>query len=72
MTSLRVLMVTRRFWPLVGGAEMVMANLASAMRDLGVESFEDMQRRAAEIEAFLPDLMALACDLIAANPEVRG
>jgi hypothetical protein len=42
------------------------------MRDLGVESFEDMQRRAAEIEAFLPDLMALACDLISANPEVRG
>jgi hypothetical protein len=44
----------------------------SVMRDLGVESFEDMQRRAAEIEAFLPDLMALACDLISANPEVRG
>lgn len=28
MKSLRIAMVTRRFWPLVGGAEMVMANLA--------------------------------------------
>ncbi|MFM2096116.1 MAG: Alpha-D-kanosaminyltransferase [Planctomycetota bacterium] len=29
MNSLRIAMVTRRFWPLVGGAEMVMANLAA-------------------------------------------
>lgn len=28
MTPLRIAMVTRRFWPLVGGAEMVMANLS--------------------------------------------
>lgn len=32
MSSLRIAMVTRRFWPLVGGAEMVMANLAQEMR----------------------------------------
>ena len=35
---LRVVLVTRRFWPLVGGAEMVMANLAEAMRQLGAET----------------------------------
>ena len=31
-------MVTRRFWPLVGGAEMVMANLARQFRQQGAES----------------------------------
>ena len=38
MSRLRVILVTRRFWPLVGGAEMVMANLAVAMRTLGAET----------------------------------
>lgn len=38
MKPLRVALVTRRFWPLVGGAEMVMANLAAAMRRLGAET----------------------------------
>ncbi|UUO05918.1 glycosyltransferase family 4 protein [Blastopirellula sp. J2-11] len=32
MSGLRIAMVTRRFWPLVGGAEMVMANLAQQLR----------------------------------------
>ena len=31
MSSLRLALVTRRFWPLVGGAEMVMANLAEEL-----------------------------------------
>lgn len=35
MNGLRLVFVTRRFWPLVGGAEMVMANLASELRDSG-------------------------------------
>ena len=38
MTLKRVVFVTRRFWPLVGGAERVVANLAVAMRRLGVET----------------------------------
>ena len=29
MSSLRLILITRRFWPLVGGAERVMANLAA-------------------------------------------
>ncbi len=37
MTRRRLALVTRRFWPLVGGAEMVMANLASELRDMGAE-----------------------------------
>ncbi|MBX9787914.1 MAG: glycosyltransferase family 4 protein [Pirellulales bacterium] len=36
MSPLRVVLVTRRFWPLVGGAERVMANLATALVDAGV------------------------------------
>ncbi|MFO0901400.1 MAG: glycosyltransferase family 4 protein [Pirellulales bacterium] len=35
MSALRVALVTRRFWPLVGGAEMVMSNLASELRAQG-------------------------------------
>ena len=35
MSPLRVVLVTRRFWPLVGGAERVMANLATALVDAG-------------------------------------
>lgn len=31
----RLVFITRRFWPLVGGAEMAMANLASAMQEGG-------------------------------------
>jgi glycosyltransferase involved in cell wall biosynthesis len=31
MTRLRLVLITRRFWPLVGGAEMTMANLADAL-----------------------------------------
>lgn len=37
MEQLRVALVTRRFWPLVGGAEMVMANLASELRRQGCD-----------------------------------
>jgi glycosyltransferase involved in cell wall biosynthesis len=36
MNGLRLVLVTRRFWPLVGGAETATANLASGLRDLGV------------------------------------
>lgn len=35
MTPLRLVLVTRRFWPLVGGAERVMASLASRFVALG-------------------------------------
>jgi glycosyltransferase involved in cell wall biosynthesis len=35
MTRLRLVFITRRFWPLVGGAEMAMAHLASAMQEAG-------------------------------------
>lgn len=35
MSRLRLVLVTRRFWPLVGGAEMTMANLASALQEAG-------------------------------------
>ncbi len=37
MRPLRVAMVTRRFWPLVGGAEKVLANLAGELRGRGLE-----------------------------------
>ena len=37
MTPLRIVMVTRRFWPLVGGAEMVMANLSQQFLKQGAE-----------------------------------
>ena len=36
MNSLRLVLVTRRFWPLVGGAETATANLARGLRSLGV------------------------------------
>jgi glycosyltransferase involved in cell wall biosynthesis len=35
MKPLRLVMITRRFWPLVGGAEVVMANLAAEFRRQG-------------------------------------
>jgi glycosyltransferase involved in cell wall biosynthesis len=35
MSGLRLVLITRRFWPLVGGAEMVMANLADEFARLG-------------------------------------
>ncbi|MDP6444567.1 MAG: glycosyltransferase family 4 protein [Pirellulaceae bacterium] len=35
MSGLRIAMVTRRYWPLVGGAEMVMSNLTSEFLALG-------------------------------------
>ena len=35
MSRLRLVLVTRRFWPLVGGAEMTMANLAAALTEAG-------------------------------------
>ncbi|PQO35698.1 hypothetical protein C5Y96_08570 [Blastopirellula marina] len=35
MTPLRLALVTRRFWPLVGGAEIVMANLAEELTRQG-------------------------------------
>lgn len=35
MKKLRLALITRRFWPLVGGAETVMANLASEFRQQG-------------------------------------
>ncbi len=36
---MKIAMITRRFWPLVGGAEMVMANLASEFKRQGAEPF---------------------------------
>jgi len=33
-----LVLVTRRFWPLVGGAEIMMANLMAGFRDRGVET----------------------------------
>lgn len=35
MKPMRVVLITRRFWPLVGGAEMVVANLAAEFRRQG-------------------------------------
>ena len=37
MSPLRVVLVTRRFWPLVGGAERVMANLGDELADRGAQ-----------------------------------
>ncbi|MCO6457704.1 MAG: glycosyltransferase family 4 protein [Pirellulaceae bacterium] len=37
MSRLRLVLVTRRFWPLVGGAEMVVANLADEFTQSGHE-----------------------------------
>ena len=37
MARLRVALVTRRYWPLLGGAEQVMGTLAEAMQQLQVE-----------------------------------
>ena len=36
MNGLHVVLVTHRFWPLVGGAETAMTNLALGLRELGV------------------------------------
>ena len=36
MNSLRLVLITRRYWPLVGGAETATANLARGLRRLGV------------------------------------
>lgn len=35
MNPLRLVLITRRFWPLVGGAEVVMSNLAVALQQAG-------------------------------------
>ena len=35
MTSLRIAVITRRFWPLVGGAESLLACLAAELRNRG-------------------------------------
>ena len=37
MTPLRLVLVSRRFWPLLGGAERVTANLAAGFCDLGCQ-----------------------------------
>lgn len=37
MTRPRLVLVSRRFWPLVGGAEVVMANLAAGLHEAGAE-----------------------------------
>jgi len=37
MSEMRIAMITRRFWPLVGGAEMVMANLANEFQRQGAK-----------------------------------
>lgn len=37
MSTPRLVLVTRRFWPLVGGAEVVMARLAAGLRARGAE-----------------------------------
>ena len=38
MKPLRAAIVTRRFWPLVGGPERALANLAAELRPRGVEA----------------------------------
>ena len=38
MSQPRIVLVTRRFWPLVGGAEMVMANLAVQFEAMGCDT----------------------------------
>ena len=38
MSGRRLVLITRRFWPLVGGAEIMMANLAAAFHARGVET----------------------------------
>lgn len=38
MNPLRIALVTRRYWPQVGGAEMAMANLATEFRRLGQQA----------------------------------
>jgi glycosyltransferase involved in cell wall biosynthesis len=38
MTRLRLVLVTRKFWPLVGDAESVMAGLAAELQQLGVQT----------------------------------
>ncbi|MBX3415901.1 MAG: glycosyltransferase family 4 protein [Pirellulales bacterium] len=38
MTPPRLVLVTRRFWPLVGGAEAMMANLAAGFRQQGAKT----------------------------------
>ena len=38
MKPFRLVLITRRFWPLVGGAEVVMGSLAIALRQFGVQS----------------------------------
>lgn len=50
-------------------AEELEPGLRDLMKDLGVETFEDMQRRAREVEAFLPELMGVAEALVSANPD---
>ena len=37
MSPMRLVLITRRFWPLVGGAEGVMANLAAEFASRGME-----------------------------------
>ncbi len=37
MTPLRLVMISRRFWPLIGGAESAVANLAQVFKKLGAE-----------------------------------
>ena len=37
MKPLRVVLVTRRFWPLIGGGERMMANLAEVFREQQIE-----------------------------------
>jgi hypothetical protein len=53
-----------------GRAEEIEPGFRELIRDLVGEGFEDLKRRTAEIEAFVPDLMALASQLVAANPDV--
>ena len=52
-----------------GVAEEFAPEFRDMMKDLGVEGYDEMQRRTNEIEAFLPGLMTLVGDLIAANPD---
>ena len=45
------------------------ARFRALMEDLRVPTFGAMQRRAAAVEAYLPELMILADELASASPE---
>jgi hypothetical protein len=52
--------------------ERYMPGFSAALADLGIANYEDLTTRAAEVEASLPDLWALAEAIMDATPEVRA